>query len=319
MKKFAKKKNATTSDQPKKVTMYTVKLTDEQIEKLRGILEAKMWADYEVPYAHYGYRSEGINLVAYQSGKVVVQGKKTEEFVQFVIEGDITYEAKLGYDEIHHPEWFEPHAGLDECGKGDLFGPLITCCVIADAKAIRSWKENGIRDSKTISDNVIKKHDQTIRKTPGVVCEITQSSMARYNEMMSKPRANLNLLLAWMHSKSLERALDKKRVAWGMLDQFSKQALVQRYFKDETFDLRMQTKAEADPVVAAASIVARAEFLRQMDKLSEKAGFELKRGASAAAKKQGQEIYDKLGEDGLKDFAKMHFKTVRQIMGIAVE
>lgn len=313
MKKFSKKK-VTAEKEPKKVTLHTIKLTEEQIETLRDKLEERMWADYEVPYAHYAYRTEGLNIVAYESGKVVIQGKKTEEFVQFVIEGEITYNPQLGYEEVHHPEWFESHAGLDECGKGDLFGPLITCCVIADEKAIRKWREAGVRDSKTISDSVIKKHDQTIRNTPGVVCELVQSNMERYNEMMAKPRANLNLLLAWMHAKALEKALAKKRVPWGMLDQFSKQPLVQRYFKDETFDLRMQTKAEADPVVAAASIVARAEFLRQMDKLSEAAGFELKRGAGAEAKKQGQTIYDKGGVDALRKFAKMHFKTVREIM-----
>ena len=41
------------------------------------------------------------------------------------LEPDVTMAPKLGYDEVHHPDWFEPHAGLDESGKGDLFGPVI--------------------------------------------------------------------------------------------------------------------------------------------------------------------------------------------------
>lgn len=312
---MAKKKSK--DDGPKKVTMYTIKLNDEQMEKLQFKLEERQWADYEVAYARFAYRSEGLNIVAYESGKLVVQGKKTEEFVQFVIEGEITYSPQLGYEEVHHPEWFEAHAGLDECGKGDLFGPLITACVIADGTMVRKWREAGIRDSKKTTDSVILKQDKIVRGTPGVVVQLMQSSMIRYNEMMAKPKANLNLLLAWMHSKSLENALKVKRVPWGMLDQFSKQPLVQRYHKDEEFDLRMMTKAEADPVVAAASIVARAEFVRQMEALSEKAGMELRKGAGELAKEQGRQIYAQQGEDGLRQFAKMHFKTVKEIMAEA--
>ena len=80
--------------------------------------------------------------------------------------------------------------------------------------------------------------------------------------------------------------LKKRRVDWGMLDQFTKQPLVQGYFKNDPFDLRMMTKAEADPVVATASICARGEYIRQMDKLSGILGEKLLKGASAKVKAQ---------------------------------
>ena len=136
---------------------------------------------------------------------------------------------------------------------------------------------------------------------------------------MSKPRANLNRLMAWLHARALEDALKKKPVSWGLLDQFSKEPLVQKMVKDENFDLRMRTKAEEDPVVAAASICARAEFVRQMDSLSKKAGEPLKKGASAEVKKQGQKLIAKLGPDALGDFAKLHFKTAREVLGLPVK
>ena len=301
--------------------MYTLKLTEEQLDKLGDILEGRNWEHYTVPYARYAYKTEGVNVVGYNSKKVVISGKGTEEFVQFTLEGEVTHEAKLGYDEVNHPEWFEPHAGLDEAGKGDFFGPLVTACVIADTAMIKKWREQGIKDSKSIVDSSILKKDKIIRETPGVVVEIMSSSMERYNEMMAKPKANLNLLLAWMHARGLEKALTKKMVPWGMLDQFSKTPLTQRYFKGpKEFDLRMMTKAEADPVVAAASIVARAEFVRSMDKLSAKLGQELPKGSSSPeVSKLGQTIFDKQGEGGLNQFAKMHFKTAKRIMGLPVE
>ncbi len=305
------------SDEPKKITIYTIKLDDDQMDKLNHICDQKIMDKYEVDYAKFAYRSkyDKINLVGYKSGKIVVQGKGTEEFVQNVIEAEVTGVPELGYEDIIHPEWYEAHAGLDEAGKGDLFGPLVSACVIVTkTDEIKKWREAGIRDSKKIADGTALKLEKIIKKTPGVVVKTTFCNMNKYNQLMSKPNSNLNLLLAWHHAKSLENALKVKRVPWGLLDQFSKQPLVQRYFKDDKFELRMQTKAEADPVVAAASIIARAEFLRQMKFLSDKFGDKLLKGASAAVKKQAGQIIKKLGPESLGDFAKLHFKTAREAL-----
>ena len=278
---MAKSKKQEFSEEPKKATIYTSKLSDEQMEKVRNICEGKMWDEYEVAYSRFAYKGLKLNLVAYESGKLVIQGKETEDFVVNTLEPEVLGEARFGYDEIHHPEWFEFHAGMDESGKGDLFGPIVTACVIADKPQIDQWVKAGVADSKKITDPRILKLDVMIRETRGAVVETCMCSMAKYNELMGKPKANLNLLLAWQHAKSLEAALKKKRAPWGMLDQFSKQDLVGRYFKDKEFDLRMQTKAEADPVVAAASIVARAEYVRWMGKASKRIDEQLKKGASA--------------------------------------
>ncbi|MDQ8179056.1 ribonuclease HIII [Pelagicoccus sp. SDUM812005] len=312
-----KKKAVVDPDEPKKKTMYTHKLSQEQLDKLQHILEMKMWEPYEVEYAQFGFKGNKVNVVGYKSGKLVVQGKDTEDFIINTLEPEVLGEARFGYDEVYHPEWFESHAGMDESGKGDLFGPVVTACVIADKVHIDQWVKAGIRDSKTITDGRILKLDKIIRETKGVSVETCFCGMTKYNELMGKPRANLNLLLAWQHAKSLTAALAKKRVPWGMLDQFSKQNLVGRYFKDPKFDLRMQTKAEADPVVAAASVVARAEYVRYMDGLSKKFGDTLAKGASAKVKAQATEILHKFGPERLGEFAKLHFKTSYQVVEAA--
>ena len=81
----------------------------------------------------------------------------------------------------------------------------------------------------------------------------------------------------------------------GLLDQFSKQPLVQQYVKDSTFDLQMRTKAEQDPVVAAASIIARATWLEQMKKLEDLAGRPLPKGSGAQAKQAAVELFKQVG------------------------
>lgn len=306
------------SNEPKKKAIYTVTLTDEQMEKLKSWCDRQLWGFYEVEYARFAFKGPKVNVVGYKSGKLVIQGKGTEEFIQFVLEPKITKDVKFGYDEFLNPQYYEPHAGLDESGKGDLFGPLVTACVIADKPMVQAWLKAGLQDSKKItSDQAILKLEKIIRNTQGVVVKTMLLGMTKYNELY-KRFGNLNKLMAWMHCKGLEDALKVRRVEWGMLDQFSKAPLVQRIFKDKTFNLKMQTKAEADPVVAAASVIARAEFVRQLTILSKEFGEPLKKGASSMVKAQAKEIVTKLGADALPKFAKMHFKTAYEVLGLPV-
>ncbi|HEU5079017.1 MAG TPA: ribonuclease HIII [Opitutaceae bacterium] len=308
-------------EKPKKISTYTIKLNDQQLDKLKTLLEGRGWERFEVPYARYAYRGSDCNVTAYDKRKVVVvAGKGTEDFVVHVLESEITKSPRFGYDEVLHPDWFEAHAGLDESGKGDFFGPLITATVIAEKSAIESWIKAGVKDSKRLVDTQIMRLENLIRETPGAVVEIFPWTMPKYNELMLKPAANVNRLLGWQHAKTLMRALERKRVPWGLLDQFSEQPLVQRELARaelKNFELRMRTKAEEDPVVAAASVVARAEYVRHMNDLSKKFGGKLLKGASASVKQQGREIIDRFGVKALGNFAKLHFRTAYEVVSEA--
>lgn len=317
------KKTDEAADAPKKIASYTVKLDDAQMDKLRAICVARGWTPFEVGYTRFAFKADHLktNVSAYTSGKVVIAGKGTEDFVRDVLEPEVTGAAKLGYDEVLHPDWFESHAGLDESGKGDFFGPVIAATVIADKPAIESWIKAGAKDSKKIAEPQILKLDAIIRETRGVVVEVCYCrTMARYNELMSRPGANLNRLLAWQHATALADALAKKRVAWGLLDQFTEQPLTQRELAKKgvkDFDLKMRTKAEEDPVVAAASIVARAEFVRAMHALSKQFGAKLQKGAGPLVKEQAMQIMQKFGTRALGDFAKLHFRTAYEVVSAA--
>jgi ribonuclease HIII len=307
------------AEEPKKISSYTIKLDDAQMETLRAILTSRGWTPFEVAYTRFAFKADHlkVNVSAYTSGKVVVAGKGTEDFVRDIIEPEVTGAAKLGYDEVLHPDWFESHAGLDESGKGDFFGPVIAATVIADKPAIESWIKAGVKDSKRIAELQIFKLDELIRNTPGVVVRTRFCGMPRYNELMAKPTANLNRLLAWLHAGALEEALTVKRVPWGLLDQFTEQPLTQRELAKKQvkdFELKMRTKAEEDPVVAAASIVARAEFQRQMVTLSKRFGARLQKGAGPLVKEQAKQIVEKFGAQGLREFAKLHFRTAYEVI-----
>src|SRR5204863_140568 len=92
-----------------------------------------------------------LSVAVYEKGpKILLQGKGIEEFVQFELEPKILEQAKLGYEEVHSPEMFEPHFGIDESGKGDFFGPLVIAGVYVDAPVARKFLDAGIQDSKRI-------------------------------------------------------------------------------------------------------------------------------------------------------------------------
>ena len=310
-------------DAPKKMATYTLKLTEEQLEMLDALLSKRGWERVEVAYARFGYRNDAakVNVTGYESRKLVVAGKGTEEFVTMVLEPEITGAAKLGYDEVLHPDWFEEHAGLDESGKGDFFGPLIAATVIASKPMIEGWRAAGAQDSKKMAESKILELDRLIRGTPGAVVKTIQAtSMTQYNSLMGTRFRSQNMILAFQHARALQEALKEKTTKWGLLDQFTETPLVQRELVKlgiEGFDLRMRTKAEEDPVVAAASIVARAEFVRQMQVLSKKFGAKLQKGAGPAVKVQAREIIDRFGARALGEFAKLHFRTAYEVVSDA--
>ena len=133
------------------LTSHTCKLTDAQAAALEEYLRGHDYKFREVPYARFAAGKEKTNVVFYESGKLVVQGKGTQDFVEFVLEPHILQEVKLGYEAVLNPELLAPRIGVDESGKGDFFGPLCVAGVYINETVIAAWKGAGIQDSKNIS------------------------------------------------------------------------------------------------------------------------------------------------------------------------
>src|SRR5881398_936862 len=151
---------------------YSHALTNEQATKLRALLEELGFEFSPKEYTIFFAQKNKLSVAVYEKGpKVLVQGRDVEEFVQFQLEPKILGEAKLGYEEVHSPEMFEPHLGVDESGKGDFFGPLVISGVYVDRGIARKFLDAGIQDSKRIgSDKRIRALAETIRKrTAGLI------------------------------------------------------------------------------------------------------------------------------------------------------
>ncbi|MEP6777363.1 MAG: ribonuclease HIII [Chthoniobacterales bacterium] len=296
---------------------YTHPLTPEQAASLRALLHASGFIFAPKPYTLFFAKKDKLSVAVYEKGpKILVQGKGIEEFVQFELEPKILGEAKLGYEEVHSPEMFEPHFGIDESGKGDFFGPLVIAGVYVDRGIARKFMDSGIQDSKRIgSDARIRQLADTIRKTQGAVHEVIAIGPAKYNELYDK-FGNLNSLLGWGHARVIENLLEKRPdCPRALSDKFADARVIARSLltRGKGIQLDQRTKAESDLAVAAASVMAREAFINWLDQRGKKLGVSLGRGVSAPIKTAALALVEKYGPEILGEVAKTHFRTAHEI------
>lgn len=208
--------------------------------------------------------------------------------------------------------------GIDESGKGDYFGPLVIAAVFVDATTQGELSLMEVRDSKRISDGRILEMAPDIK----TICPYSVIAIGpqKYNELYAKIK-NLNRLLAWGHAKALETLLERVPCTRAISDQFGDERFILNALQERgrKIQLEQRTKAESDLAVAAASILARAEFLLRLKRLSDDIGTTLPKGASPAVELAGKMIVKKHGQERLGTVAKLHFKTTKTVLGEAPE
>ena len=300
-----------------RLATYTSLLTLEQAGKLRSLLEDLGFEFSVKPYTIFFAQRNKLSVAVYEKGpKALIQGKGVEEFVQFELEPKILGEAKLGYEEVHSPEMFEPHFGVDESGKGDFFGPLVIAGVYVDPGIARKLIEEGVQDSKRIgSDARIRALADTIRKTSMGLTDVVLIGPAKYNELYDK-FGNLNKLLAWGHARVIENLLAKKPdCARSLSDQFADARLIEQSLlrHGQKIEIQQRPRAESDIAVAAASILARDGFINWLEREGKKLGLRLERGVSPAVKAVAGKLVEEKGAEVLRQLAKVHFRTAHAV------
>lgn len=302
---------------------YTCSLDDAQAVALEAHLQEHGFEMREVPYARFGGKRDKVNVVLYESGKLVVQGKGTREFVEFVLEPEILKEARLGYEAELNPLMTVARIGVDESGKGDFFGPLCIAGVYVNESVCRVLVEAGVRDSKRISsDKRIAALAEAIRKAPGCVWSVVPVGPESYNRLYAK-MGNVNRLLAWGHARVIENLLEKGSAmdpapVRAISDQFAAtKATVEKALlaKGRELELVQRHKAESDLAVAAASILARHEFVTRLAALSGEMEVELPRGAGKPVDVAAKALVDQHGEAGLHQVSKLHFRNAARALG----
>lgn len=253
----------------------------------------------------------GITCTLYKSGKLSVQGKDKEDFIVFYLEPEILGSLAYSNPEIYLDK--RPRIGIDEAGKGDFFGPLCIAGVKADEEEIQKLLLLGVKDSKKMSDSAISAMAKKIKETTPYT--IVKISPERYNELYQS-FGNLNSLLAWGHATAITDLFEKTGCPLAVIDQFAHQSVVERALakKKIAITLEQRHRAEEDPVVAAASILARNAFVEAIDALGKRYGMPIPKGASNGVIEAGIKLVSRFGKEVLSAVAKTHFTTMEVIL-----
>jgi len=316
---------------PEQKTTFTYELDAAQQEKLLALLAVGNYKPRQVPYSMAAVEGDGFNCALYQKEKhgrrkLCVQGSKARDFVEFFLEPNVLGVATLGYENVLDPTRDALHAGGDESGKGDFFGPLVVACCCVDETIAQEMRKIGVKDCKEMTDKAVLAVGAQIRRLLGKTgFSFVKIGPAAYNRLYAKIR-NVNRLLAWAHGTCIEDLLvkrpDCKRV---VIDQFAPtEAVIKRALKEhgKRAKVEQRHKAEDDIAVAAASVVARELFLRSLCDMAKDVdpsaevplGVVPKGSSDPRVRQIAEEMVRKNGPAWLIDHCKAHFQTTDKVL-----
>lgn len=306
---------------------YSIALTKQQAKSLEELLsQATGFSPAQRDFAAFCFEKQGLNVAFFQrSGKLLVQGQNSDEFLEFFLEpkllgvtGLLNAEKSATSTTTSTPKSLDlrPHFGIDESGKGDYFGPLVIAGVFCEGESAKALHRIGCCDSKAIkSEQKINQLADKIIQTPGIAYDIICMGPARYNELYAQ-MGNLNKLLAWGHARVIASLHEKVPTCPRALsDQFAKEWVLKSALKARHIpvELEQQTKAERDIAVAAASILARARFVKWMREASVATGQKIPLGCAPHVLKAAKDFVARHGQEKLNEVAKLHFKLTAQL------
>ncbi|MFC0042959.1 ribonuclease HIII [Metabacillus iocasae] len=276
----------------------------------------------------FAAKIDGCSITAYRSGKVLFQGRAASEEVN-KWEGKAPTSksqpssAKNGKT-ANLPANFHSLSviGSDEVGTGDYFGPITVVAAYVSKEQIPLLKELGVRDSKDLNDaKIVEIAKQLVTFIPYSLLILHNE---KYNEWQQKGMSQ-GKMKALLHNKAIHNVLTKIEPIKPdaiLIDQFVEQTTYYKHIVKEKQIVKenvfFSTKGESIHLaVAAASIMARYAFLREMDKLSKVAGMTIPKGAGAQVDVAAAKLIQKQGIDSLASLTKLHFANTQKAIKLA--
>src|SRR5690606_25301660 len=155
------------------------------------------------------------------------------------------------------------------------------------------------------------------RRRSRLPAEVAALPPMEYGELRRKV-GNVNVIRGAAHAAVMRRLMARaggvKRI---VIDRFGPNAHVLSPLGRLAPGVKviLVPRAEANPAVAAASVVARATFVRSLRRLSDECGVDLLPGASAAVERVARKVAAVGGRPLLGTVAKLHFKTTERVLG----
>jgi ribonuclease HIII len=287
-----------------------VQMSPARARDLERRLTERAFTFRSAPHALLSAKGEGVVATLYSSGKLVVQGDDPESFLLSFVDGAVPQPRKeAAATGASEPQLTgETVVGSDESGKGDYFGPLVVAAVRLDPELESKLAGGEVRDCKQMTDEAVLRVGAALRThVPNAVVRLDPPD---YNAEHARVK-NLNPLLASLHAKAIAQLASPGMHV--VVDQFGNASLLENALRGLDVRLEQRPRAEEILVVAAASVLARAEFLVAMRELSEAWGLNLAKGAGHPVDQAARRFVALHGADKLGAVAKLHFKNTQKI------
>ncbi len=290
---------------------YTKKITESESDNIKSILKTLNANFDNIDYAHWRAKTNKFQAVYYKSGKLLIQGKEISDIVK-IIDNNAVINLSDCKEKSAITVDYDKYIGTDESGKGDFFGPLVAAGVQVNNENKQKFIDLGIKDSKKLNDSKILELSGIIKAN--AVHSVVVINPIKYNDLYLKFN-NLNKLLAWAHARAIENILEQSPCECALADKFGDESLIKNALmnKGREIELKQEVRAEANIAVAAASVLARAEFVKRISELENRYNIKFPKGASSIVLDQARKFIKEYSFDRLNEVAKMHFKTVNEL------
>ena len=299
----------------------TYQYDEEALSALLETVETRGFKIENAPHAHFRASASGCSVTFYKSGKLLIQGKEVETWAEVLAPRNIL----AGQSRFARALDLLPSAdtdvgvGSDESGKGDFFGPLVVCAVRVERSQIVLLEELGAADCKSLTDQQVFERAKDLK----LVVEFSRVVLmpTKYNPLYRKMGKNLNRTLAWAHARAIENLLEKDpAIQAAVVDKFGPVPRLERAMleRGRAIPLIQRHRAEDDPAVAVASILARSEFLWRLRSLGKQFSLKLPKGAGGPVIAAGKAFVAKHGPKALGEVGKLHFKTTERIIDLGL-
>jgi len=299
---------------------------EKEIQKIAALLKAqglnvttadKKLYNYEIKVVT---KQDSLKVLVYfgkKGLKTLIQGNAESKFFKEVY--NLIYGENLfGKDDVanlNKDVKFDIYIGTDESGKGDYFGPLVIAAVYVDEVISKELEKIGVKDSKLLTDERIKTIEPIIKKVVKDKFDIVIVNPEKYNQLYESFK-NLNKILAWAHSKTIENVLSKIKCDNVISDKFGNESLIKNELKKKNIEVNLYqtTKAERYTAVAAASILARAKVVDWFNQNSKELGFKLPKGGGVSVTNAANRVLNQFNEEYLLKLIKFHFKNSQSLI-----
>ena len=298
---------------------------DNETKKLMNNFYQDMKREKTPPYAIFQADTGDTIVTLYESGKAMFQGvsadieagmwtsiNKDKKDIDYFIDTD--NKKKEEKEEINIPIDISS-VGSDEVGTGDYYGPIVVTASFVSKENIPFLTDLGVKDSKKLSD------EQILKIVPKIIKQIPYKTIIltnrEYNERYGKDM-NMNKIKAILHNKVLTEMVKDNNYDYIVVDQFESEKSYYNHLSEVPNPLKgitFITKAEDKCLsVAVSSLISRYIFIKEIDKLGNKYGIFLPKGANYYVEDVGIKIVNKYGINVLKDIAKLNFNNTDRIL-----